>query len=248
MSTGIAGITAGVLTLTILIILLLRLFVPSVLGFISKPFWSVGEALTNMVHGTATTDSKVSLVLTRDQLTQENAALRAENTALLAKTADLTKLLGGRTEPEKGVVANVLARPPVAPYDVLIIDQGTNAGVQIGAQARGTGGTPIGTVGQADSNQSRITLYSTHGIQSNAWVGDTRIPITLTGAGAGAFTASLPKEAGIKVGDGVYLAGNGAFPVGTVAHIEADPSSASTELDVRPYTNPFSSTWVTIAR
>ncbi|MDB4992214.1 MAG: Rod shape-determining protein MreC [Parcubacteria group bacterium] len=238
----------GVITGIILLLLILRFFVPSVLSVISRPFWGVGSALTSFVHVHSPAESKASLVQARDQLSADNAALTAQNAGLSAKVADLTALLGNRVEPAKGIVANVIARPPVAPYDVLIIDQGTNAGVRIGAQAQGAGGTPIGTVGETDAGQSRITLYSTHGIKTNGWVGSTRIPLTLTGAGAGAFIATVPKAAGVQVGDGVYLAGNGALPVGTVTNIETDPSSPTVDLDMHPYTNPFSLTWVTISK
>jgi cell shape-determining protein MreC len=248
LSLGTAGFVVGIGAIVIFILVLLRIFVPSVLGMISRPFWSIGEVFSSIVHTTASTDSKASLVKARDQLTADTTSLTAQNAALQAKVTDLTALLGTRTETVKGVVASVLARPPIAPYDVLIIDQGTNAGVRIGAEVQGAGGTPIGTVGETDARQSRVTLYSTHGIETDGWVGQGRIPVTLTGAGAGAFTATVPKEAGIHVGDGVYFAGAGAFPIGTIVSVEADPSSPSVDLDVHPYTNPFSLTWVTVSR
>jgi cell shape-determining protein MreC len=248
LSFGIAGMAAGVVAIILLVLLVLRLFLPGVLSMISRPFWNVGGSLTSALHGTATTESKASLIKTRDTLTGENTALTVENAALKAKVTDLTALLGTRTETTKGVVASVVARPPVAPYDVLIIDQGSNDGVHLGAAVQGAGGTPVGTVGETDTHQSRVTLYSTRGIQTNGWVGETRIPVTLTGAGAGAFVTTVPKDTGIHVGDGVYLASAGAFPIVTVVTIETDPSSPSVVLDVHPYSNPFSLTWVTVAR
>ena len=246
--SGNTGVVVGVIVLVVAVIALLRFFAPGTLGQATTPLWRFGSFLSAHVRGATSRESKASLLSDRDRLMAENATLTAQNAARAVQVADLTKLLGSRTEPVKGIVASVRARPPVAPYDVLITDQGTDAGVSLGARAAGMGGTPIGTVGQVSATESRITLYSTHGIQTGGWAGEEHIPVMLTGAGAGAFTAEVPKEAGVKVGDGVYVASAGAFPIGTVVHIESDPSSPSVSLDVRPYTNPFSLTWVTIER
>jgi cell shape-determining protein MreC len=245
---GTSSVVAVIITVLLVIAVILRFVAPGVFSRITTPIWNIGTSLTTSVRGTATTDSKSSLRTERDQLSAENAVLAAQNATLTAQVEDLTALLGSRTEPEKGIVAGVLARPPVAPYDVLIIDQGTEAGVTVGARAFGPGGTPIGTIGEVHSRQSRIALFSTSGFKNEGWVGSGRIPLTLTGAGAGAFRATVAKQAGVIVGDSVYLPGNGASPIGTVIKIESDPSSPTVELEVRPYTNPFSTTWVTVAR
>lgn len=244
---GSRSVVIIAVTLIVVVVAGLRFLAPGALARISQPLWSVGSSLTDRMQGAAT-ESKASLHADRDRLTTENGALAAQNAALASQVTDLTALLGSRTEPPKGIVARVLARPPVAPYDVLIVDQGTTAGVSVGAIAQGPGGTPIGTVGEADESQSRIALFSTSGLAHDGWVGSSHIPLTLTGAGAGAFRAEVPKQAGVLVGDTVFLAAAGTLPIGTVVQIEADPSSPSVELDVRPYVNPFSLTWVTIAR
>ncbi len=159
----------------------------------------------------------------QQELGEQNAALSAQNAALAAQVADLTALLGGRTAPPKGIVASVLARPPVAPYDVLIVDQGASAGVRQGAQAYGAGGTPIGVVGEVEGSRSRVTLYSARTMKTDGWAGADRIPLTIDGIGAGAFRATVSKDAGVAVGDGVYVAHDGAFPVGTVHEHRAGP-------------------------
>lgn len=242
------ALAATIIAIGIVVLTIIRLAAPTVWYAAATPLWNVGASLGAHVGSTVTTESKASLRAERDANAEKVAALTAQNAALSAQLADLTKLLGTRTAPAPGIVAGVVARPPVAPYDVLIIDQGTTAGVALGSLVTGNGGTPIGTIGQADATQSRVTLFSTHGIQSSGWVGQTRVPVTLTGEGAGAFSASVPKIAGVQVGDGVYLSNAGAFPVGTVVKIEADPSSPTVNLDVHPYTNPFSLTWITVER
>lgn len=245
-----SGTTAVAAVLALLVILLaaFRFAVPSAWNAVTAPVWRMGASLSSHVRGTGTVESKTVLLAERDSYASQVTRLTAENAALSAKVADLTKLLGSRTEPVQGIVAAVMARPPVAPYDVLILDQGSSAGVTLGASVTADGGTPVGTIGQVDGAQSRVTLYSTRDIKTSGWIGAARIPVTLTGAGAGAFTASVPKVAGVNPGDGVYLANAGAYPIGTVVSIDSDPSSPTVNLEVRPYVNPFSLTWVTVAK
>lgn len=245
---GSGSFTGAVVVLIIVILVAIRLALPAFWHTLTVPLWRAGQSISSHLAGAGTTESKAALKNERDTYAAQAAALANQNAELTAKVADLTNLLGTRTQPAPGIVASVLARPPVAPYDVLIIDQGTDDGVALGALVTGNGGTPIGTIGQADASQSRVTLFSTHGIQTPGWAGATRIPVTLTGAGAGAFTASVPKAAGVQVGDGIYIANDGAYPIGTVVRIESDPSSPSVGLDVRPYANPFSLAWVTVSK
>jgi cell shape-determining protein MreC len=119
--------------------------------------------------------------------------------------------------------------------------------VQLGATAYGPGGTPLGTVASVTNATARITLYSNPGLETSAWAGDARVPITLKGTGSGGFDATLPKTAGVQAGQGIYVAGAGALPIGTVAKVDADPSSPNVVLHIHPYLNPFSLTWVTIS-
>ncbi len=245
---GGLGLRAALVSLAIAFVVALHFFAPSALSRAVRPFVSFGTMLGNRISGTASLDSKQSLREERDRLALDNAALTERAALLSTQLADLTALLGTRTEPEKGIVASVRARPPVAPYDVLVTDQGTESGVTVGSVAYGPGGTPIGTVGAVSTGESRIALYSTRALATLGWAGTARVPLTLTGEGAGAFSATVARDAGIAVGDGVYVAGNGVSPIGTIVAITSDASSPSVELEVRPYTNPFSITWVTIAR
>lgn len=239
LSGALPWIIAG--TLILLILGTLRMVAPQALMSLATPLWGVGQRAATLVTGSASFADAVA----REA---EQAALIAQNAQLQARVADLTTLLGTRVEPEKGIVAGVMVRPPVAPYDVLIVDQGTVSGVQVGALAYGVGGTPIGEVTEVSAQTARVTLYSTRGSVQQAWAGASRAPIELSGMGSGAFEATSPRDASVVVGDTVYLAGGGALPIGTVVAIDDNSSSPNITLYVRPYTNPFSLPWVTIAR
>ncbi|MDB5265990.1 MAG: hypothetical protein JWM39_703 [Parcubacteria group bacterium] len=238
----------GVLVLLIGILAIVRFAAPNAFITIASPFWKAGTSVSAAVAtGAGGFTSTANLVSQRDQLATQVDQLTAQNRTLTARAQDLQNLLGNRTQSSGGILAAVLARPPVAPYDVLIVDQGASTHVVLGATAYGPGGTPIGTVATVENTSSRITLYSNPGLQTDAWAGDTRIPITLTGAGSGGFTATLPKAAGVTEGQGIYVAAAGAVPVGVVSHVNADPSSPNVVLQIHPYLNPFSLTWVTIS-
>ncbi|MDB5190323.1 MAG: Rod shape-determining protein MreC [Parcubacteria group bacterium] len=241
------------LVLVVLVVLVgvayaVRMFAPGTFAFVGTPAWKAGTSLTASVSHAFTFTSGAKLANERDALAADNAALTAQNLTLTTQVRDLTALLGTRTESAKGILASVLARPPVAPYDVLIVDQGSLDGVTTASPVFGNGGTPIGVVTDITTHTAHITLYSATGTHTEGWVGANHVPVTLTGTGAGGFETSVPKDAGVQVGDIVTLPGNGGTPIGTITKIQIDPSSPTVVLDMRPYTNPFSLTWVTIAR
>lgn len=225
----------------------LRFLLPGALVAIGTPFWSAGNALTASVGNSGSFfESKAKLAEDRERLLAENAALLAKSATAEARAQDLERLLGDRTEPVGGILAGVLARPPVSPYDVLVLDQGSRDGVAEGSRAEGPGGMPIGTVESVMNASSRVLLYSAPGKETESLIGEARIPVTLVGEGAGAMSAMVARESGINVGDLVYVSGPGARAVGSVIKVGNDPSSPRTRIDIRPLANPFSFTWVTV--
>ncbi len=241
------GPVALVLLVLVLIFAVLRFLLPGVLVAIVSPVWSIGSSLSVGAGNVSSffTD-KAILTNERDRLLADNAAYYAKNVQLDAKVKDLERLLGGRTEPIDGILAGVLSRPPVSPYDVLIVNAGSNARVSVGSRADGPGGMPLGEVESVTKNSARILLYSTPGKETESWIGEARIPVTLIGEGSGAMSAIVAREAGISVGDLVFASGPGALPVGSVIAVGNDPSSPRSRVDIRPLLNPFSVTWITI--
>lgn len=232
----------------IVILFVLRAFFPGTIATLAGPLWSVGTRATDTSGGIAAFfGDKATLAHERDSRAREVELLQAQNAALVARAADLERLLGGRTEPVAGVLAGVLVRPPVSPYDTLVIDQGTRAGVMVGQMVRGAGGIPLGTIESVSGESARVLLYSAPGRVTEGWVGELRTPVSLEGASAGAFRTSVPRESIVPVGEQVYLPGGGALPIGSVVRVDTDPSSPQAVIHVKPYTSPFSLTWVTVS-
>ncbi len=241
--------SVAVAVVVIVLVVIIRFAFPGTLTHLAAPVWKAGEHTTARVGtvGSFFTD-KAHLASEVARLQTENEGLANNNALLSAQVADLTRLLGTRSTGEGAIVAGVLARPPVSPYDVLIVDAGELEGVSSGAQVFGNGGVPVGTVASVSPHNARVLLYSAPGRETHAWVGEKRTPITLSGRGSGAFTTTVAREAGVVSGDNIYAAGPGSLPIATVLSVENDPSAPTARVRVAPITNPFSITWVSISR
>jgi cell shape-determining protein MreC len=181
-----------------------------------------------------------------DTLITANATLEQENAVLTAKVADLENVLGNEAPNVPGVLAGVLARPPETAYDTLIVAAGTNDGISSGDVAYATSGLPVGVVTAVSSNAARVTLLSASSEVTDAWVGSARLPITLLGAGGGAFLAQALRSASTSPGDLVYVSGPGALPIGKVAAVSGDPSSPFITLEISGVVDIFSLPYVLI--
>lgn len=212
-------------------------------------FWSVlAPVLSSAARASETSHQFLSsfgdramLALENEQLTKQNTVLEVENQMLEERLATTAALSSPRS---RQVVARVLARPPVSAYDTLILDAGTDDGVAVGdaafalASSASDQGVPVGYVSWASRDFSRVTLFSAPGIESPAWVGEKKNALMVLGQGGGAFTAVVPRDVTVSVGDPIYI-GPLMQRVGTVLRIDSDPSSPSVVLQIAPLVNPF---------
>jgi len=229
------------------IVFLIRILFPGLFITIVTPLWRLSSFTSGLVGGaTSSFQNQAALSRELDAARAENAALTSENDTLAGQVHDLQNLLGSRTAPPKGVLASVLARPPESPYDTLIVDEGEASGIVPGALVNGPGGTPLGRVASLTTSTARIVLFSASGQKTDAWIGSNRVPITLSGAGGGTFSATAPKDAKLAVGDVVYILGGAAL--GTVVRVDTDPSSATATLRIQSLINPFTLVWVSLSR
>ncbi|HYD93615.1 MAG TPA: rod shape-determining protein MreC [Candidatus Paceibacterota bacterium] len=230
----------GLVLIGVVVVLLLlfglRTLFPSALTAIVSPLWSAGTSATALLSLGDESGPDAALVTELELLRNENEALR---TRLRDVGAD-------RAVPQDiGLLAGVLARPPLSPYDTLILDRGADHGITEGALIYAQG-VPIGTVAQVVGQSSRALLFSAPERITEGWVGESRLPVTLIGAGSGVFEADVPREHPVVEGDLVYVPGPGALPIGRVERIESHASSPRALLRIRPLVNPLALTWVRI--
>lgn len=240
-------VIAGAVVLIVLALFALRAVFPDAVTTFSRPLWFAGDMLTAAVASATNSFEHVDEIRTeRDTLKAELEAERNKNAVLSARAADFARLAGSLTTPQDRILASVLVRPPVSPYDTLVVGAGARAGVRVGAGVFGPGGVPLGTVEIVSEEYAHVALYSGPTQTTEGWVGEARLPITITGAGAGAFRATVPKDAALVIGEQVFVPGAGALPIGSIARIDTNPSSPTSLVYIRPLVNPFTLTWVAI--
>lgn len=230
-------------------LLLLRLFAPNLFLQVATPFFKVSDTLAAQSNAFFSSFSDAARLATENEkLANENTALAIENQTLVQKFANVETLLSvGTTLKEvPGILAPVVARPPISPYDTLVLAEGSKSGVTIGMEAFGESNVPIGIVSSVLTDFSHVTLFSAPGVSTNGSVGHANVPLTLVGAGAGTFYASVAREANIAVGDIVFVFGPGQRPIGSVVRIDNNPLSPGVILRIQPAQNPFGISWVVV--
>lgn len=227
--------------------LLLRLLTPNFFWQIFTPMFRLSETVSEKSQEIFNSFKDTAEIASQNEkLIDENIVLANENRALLQKI----KNISGFAPDARGIIAGVIARPPESPYDTLVLAKGSNDGIELGMEAFGVpmqtdaGVVPLGIVSMVLSDFSRITLFSAPKMIVNGWVGRENLPFQISGTGAGTMNASVPRSAGIEVGDIVFVPGPGMLPIGSVIRIDSDPSSSSATLRIIPLLNPFSIAWV----
>jgi len=234
--------SGGSIVLAIVVLFALFRFVaPNAFLTVMTPFFSAGSFTYEHTSSIFISIShSQSLHNKNNKLILQNEALINRNRALSTRVDTLTKLIGTTTPSAYGVVASVLARPTQSPYDTLVIDAGTESGSVVGDVVTASGGIPIGTIKDVSSLSARVLLFSSPGIKTIAWVGMANNPITLKGTGAGTFTASIPHQTKITIGDLVFVPGSPSFAIGSVVGVDAVPGIVMETLRIKPFINIFS--------
>ncbi len=138
------------------------------------------------LDGTAGNISSVFGAITEiDRLRVDNAALRAENERLTTENARLdeirrenealTALLQMRAGFDYATAAvTVIARESSEFRRVVIVDKGTEAGIQVGDVAVAAGGALAGRVTEAGSKSATVVLLTDRGIDGHRPAGHER--------------------------------------------------------------------------
>ncbi len=233
----------------VLLLALCRIFLPGFFLAATMPFVRTGDAVSasfaRTLSGFGNTEA---LAAAKQELIRQNDALAVENRTLADQVSSLSALLGASGSPaaSPAIIAAVLARPPVSPYDSLIIAGGARDGIADGMEAFGNGGVPIGFVSSVAGSFARITLYTAPRESLAVWVGGSHTPLTITGVGGGAFTASAPRSAGFTDGETVYAPGPGAIPIGVIGSLTGAAASPTVTVHIVPVANPFSLAYVAL--
>ncbi|MFA5997658.1 MAG: rod shape-determining protein MreC [Candidatus Paceibacterota bacterium] len=221
-------------TLVILVALsVFVLVVPPVRGAITQAaylvapsFWNVGSSTANIWN------SFLTNFRDKNFLVNENAMLRGEIDRMQAQVLDRNLLAErvvtlegtlGRAQGDDRVTATVFVNQNKSPYDILVIDAGSDNGVAQGDDVVFAGSGVIGEIAEVTSTASKVRLYSSSGVDTQAVVGSHFVPIVAAGHGMGNFEAKVPQDSIVAVGDSVVTT-KGNLILGSVSLVEEKPA------------------------
>lgn len=217
---------------------------PGLAASMARPFWRAEFAIKS-----GSLRSSQDLLAENESLKRELESFRLSIAStsislLFDENAELRSILG-RASTTPRTLAAVLARPPHAPYDELIIDLGRRDGVTETTMVYAPGEVLIGRVSAVFSETSSVRLFSSSGTTYDVFIGSTNIPATAIGRGGGYYVAELPHGTAAVAGDTVSDSaglGNGIF--GNVISVSNDPSSTFDQALIAPPINIFGLRWV----
>src|SRR5690606_12662298 len=130
------------------------------------------------------------------------------------------------------LVASVLVRPPITPYDTLVVDIGEAEGVSKGDVVVVEGGLAVGMVGKALAHTATVVLFSAPGHQTPVLIqtGSSTVPAIAEGMGGGGFRAHVARDAGVSEADLVQLPLLEPLVFAEIESVSDDPADAMLEV------------------
>jgi len=167
----------------------------------------------------------------RSDLVTELKELRSEisttgNTftikALEKENKTLRSLLGN-TENKK-ILAGVIGRPGVLPYDLLMLDQGSNAGIAKGAPVFIGEDTIIGIIKSVTADTSLVEMITTDDFHSTVYIIGPDIYTNAVGIGGGQLRVGVPQGITLQEGDLVVLPAVESGVFGEISVVQSEAS------------------------
>lgn len=182
-------------------------------------FLNSSAALPTYFKSRAALDAEIN---TLEQTLQETITIPEETARLEEENTTLRALLGA--DLEVGILAGVSIRPPFLPYDNFLIDSGRAHGVTEGAPVYAGKNIVVGIVSVVYEKSAIVTLVSTPGFKSTAYIIGPNIYTTARGIGNGVLEIGVPQGIVLAMGDAVILP---ALQPGVFGSLSAIVSSAT---------------------
>jgi cell shape-determining protein MreC len=165
-------------------------------------------------------------LLTELETLKEKVAVTegAENTVskLQAENEQFRQLC--KAVPEERVIARVVGRPPELPYDVMMLDEGYNAGVIEDAPVYAGTDQVIGYISRVYAKTSLVTLVTTASFESVAYIIGPNIYTHAEGIGGGILRVAVPQGITLSKGNTVILPALDSGVYGTIQEVVTSPT------------------------
>ncbi|PIU99814.1 MAG: hypothetical protein COS58_00150 [Candidatus Tagabacteria bacterium CG03_land_8_20_14_0_80_41_22] len=226
-------ILSGALTALILIVIVFGDFsfgiIDKPIMYIIRPFFGIKN-----VFGPWWQNLRIEFY-EKKSLQEENEILREKiiemetkiiRSEILEKENVILKNAFSAGEKQNFLLASIIFRPSITPYDIFIIDSGSDNGVKEGMQVSAFGNVLLGYVADLFSDTSKIKLISSFGEETNVILESSGIPTIAIGRGGENFEIMLPRAIKADVGERIITLGKQPMLIGIVEkieHQEADP-------------------------
>lgn len=221
-------------------------------GFLNRialPFWKIDSYAALKFSGAfSIIASKKSLILENSRLNLElnKAAADLSIQKILQKENEDLKALLGREKKNNLVLATVLVKPGISPFDIIIIDIGKDKGVKAGDKVLYESSAVIGEVEEAYAASSKVKMYSSPGEKFLALIGEKSAQAEAEGLGGGNFSVKLPRGVEIKEGDAAVVPGISTSVFGFVRKIELNPTDSFQKIIFKIPLNLTELKWVLV--
>lgn len=243
---------------TILIVLLLFVFIflwrSGKLAFLSPtftsafvPIWKTEVAFTeNFLKQTFS--SKKDLIKQNEILKSalEEARVDLLKSETLESENRALKEIFLRTIGDRNIIATILSKPNRSPFGTIIIDVGSEDGVQPEDLVFAMGDVVIGEVESVNKNTSRVVLFSSPGYISQVTLENTGRYFNARGRGAGDFEIDFPRDLDIEEGQLLFYPSIHSFVVGIVERVIFDPRDSFKKVLFRSAVNIQELKWVQV--
>ena len=219
---------------------------------ILSPLWTIGRGLRNFSSGLT------GLFANKIKLTTENTQLRTiinqQATALLnknileAENTTLRQIINRAPDPLPLMIGRFINDGRQFPEGQATIDIGVQSvenQLVPGTIVVSAGSVVLGELTEIYGTKAKMSFYSSSGEHFLAQLGETHIPIELTGRGAGNFIASLPRDLPVAMNEQATLVIAGHdFVIAVVSDIQRTAENSFQEVFLRTPVNIPQLAWV----
>jgi cell shape-determining protein MreC len=156
---------------------------------------------------------------------QDPQYLNAKIASLESENEGLKNFLGANdgvnVKRPKGSLFSVAQRPPFSPYDTIVVNGGSDNGIQVDDLAFASADVLVGYVTAVFPSTSIVTLYSSSGQRQEVYVGTSSEAVASEGRGGGNFYIKVPSETKITVGDPIIWPSMQNILIGVVNKVDA---------------------------
>ena len=207
-------------------------------GSIRGQLWKIEDQWRTIAGSATASVGSIGYFGSQTSLVEENARLSAQlgqyqtlalSAIALKQENESLARLAGLSQVHPGVSAPVVSIESTG--GVFHVGAGSREGVSAGDIVRGEDGYVLGRVVEVTATSAVCRSVFAPGSELEVLIGDTALE--LSGRGLGNGNGRAPRDSVIAVGDVVTSAAYRGYPVGTVGHIDADPTGAFQQVFVR---------------